>query len=202
MWRRTVLASIAVCVAGGAALGIGTDGFRAITTEQARRLSIARNPRQVPEAVLEDQDGHTFSLAQFRGAPVAVEFIYTRCQSLCALLSAGMRRFNAERSGPLAKVNLVSISFDVDGDSTPRLLEYAVHYGARAGRWRIARVRSANELQGLLRAFGIVVIPDGAGGFQHNAAVHVLNAQGRLARVLDADALPADLARASEAIWR
>jgi len=202
MWRRTVLASIAVCVAGGAALCIGTDGFRALTTEQARRLSIARDPRTIPDAMLEDQDGHAFTLAQLRGAPVAVEFIYTRCQSLCTLLSAGMQRFNTERSGPLANVNLVSISFDVDGDSTPRLMEYATHYGAGGGSWRIARVRDPRDLPELLRAFGIVVIPDGAGGFQHNAAVHVLDAEGRLARVLDADASPADLARASATTWR
>ena len=200
MWRRTVLASVAVCVVGGAALCIGTDGFRALTSERARRVSIARNPRVVPDAMLEDQNGRVFSLAQLRGAPVAVEFIYTRCQSLCALLSAGMRQFNADPS--LADLSLVSISFDVDGDSTPRLQEYAGHYGADGGRWRIARVRDPRELPKLLGAFGVVVIPDGAGGFQHNAAVHLLDAEGRLARVLDADASPSDLRRASEGTWR
>jgi protein SCO1/2 len=99
-------------------------------------------------------------------------------------------------------VKLVSISFDPVGDSTQRLMEYATHYGADGEAWRLARPRDARELQSLLRAFGVVVIPDGAGGFQHNAAVHLLNADGRLARVLDADATPDDLARASGAPWR
>ena len=90
-----------------------------------------------------------------------------------------MRRFNADPS--LGGVNLVSISFDVAGDSTSRLREYAAHYGAETGRWRIARLRNASDLRALLRAFGIVVIPDGVGGFQHNAAIHLLNTEGRLA---------------------
>ena len=197
MWRRTTFASLAVCLAGGAAFWHGTDGLSALTSEQARRLSIASSPRQVPDVALEDQDGREFTLAQFQGTPVAVEFIYTRCQTLCALLSAGMRRFSAEQRSFTrgSRVQLVSISFDPVADSTQRLREYASHYGADGDTWRLARVRDARDLDILLRTFGVVVIPDGAGGFQHNAAVHLLNTEGRLARVLDADATPPDLAR-------
>jgi protein SCO1/2 len=61
-------------------------------------------------------------------------------------------------------------------------------------------VRDPGDLGALLQAFGIVVIRDAGGAFQHNAAVHVLDAQGRLARVLDIDAAPADVARAVAAV--
>jgi len=204
MWFRTVVASLAVCTVGGVASWHATDGLRALTSEQARRLSIARSPRPVPDVLLEDHDGNEFRLADLHGAPVAVEFIYTQCQTLCALLSAGMRQFSAVQrsSGDVeGRVHLVSISFDAEGDSTPRLREYASHYGAARDTWRIARVRDPRDLGPLLEAFGIVVIPDGAGGFQHNAAVHLLGTDGRLARVLDADATPADLARAVTTPW-
>jgi len=204
MWFRTVVASLAVCTVGGVASWHATDGLRALTSEQARRLSIARSPRPVPDVLLEDHDGNEFRLVDLHGAPVAVEFIYTQCQTLCALLSAGMRQFSAVQrsSGDVeGRVHLVSISFDAEGDSTPRLREYASHYGAARDTWRIARVRDPRDLGPLLEAFGIVVIPDGAGGFQHNAAVHLLGTDGRLARVLDADATPADLARAVTTPW-
>jgi len=205
MWFRTVVASLAVCTAGGVAFWHATDGLRALTSEQARRLSIARSPRPVPDVLLEDHDGNEFRLADLRGAPVAVEFIYTRCQTLCALLSAGMRQFSAAQrssgTGVPGRVQLVSISFDAEGDSTPRLREYASHYGAARDTWRIARVRDPRDLGSLLETFGIVVIPDGAGGFQHNAAIHLLRTDGRLARVLDADATPTDLTRAVTIPW-
>ena len=61
-------------------------------------------------------------------------------------------------------------------------------YSADGRSWRFARVRDARDLAPLLRAFGIIVIPDAGGDFQHNAAVHLLDAEGRLARVLDLDA--------------
>ena len=57
---------------------------------------------------------------------------------------------------------------------------------------------STSELEALLNAFGVVVLPDGAGGFVHNAAIYRVDADGRLTRVYDplaADRTIADLAR-------
>ena len=199
-WRCTAVASLAICAAGGALLSAGTDGFRALTSEQARRNAIAASPRVLPAVALEDQDGHPFTLDGYRGRPVAVDFVYTRCVSVCTLLSAGFQRLDAAgRSRPAdagGSLQLVSISFDPR--DTPELLrEYSRRYHADGRTWRFARVRDPRDLAPLLSAFGIVVIPDGRGDFQHNAAVHVLNANGRLARVLDADAEPRDIMRSA-----
>jgi len=199
-WVRTAAASLVVCAAGGSLLWRGTDGFRALTSEQARRRAIAQAPRVLPVVALEDQDGRPFTLGAYRGRPTAVDFVYTQCQSICPLLSAGFQRLDrAEGSGrPDERLQLVSITFD-PRDTPARLREYASHYQADGSTWRFARVGDTRELAPLLQAFGIVVIPDARGGFQHNAAVHVLDAQGRLARVLDADAPSAEVARAAAA---
>lgn len=190
------MASLLVCAIGGALLWHGTDGLRAVTSEQARRRAIARAPRKLPVVTLEDQDGQPFTLEEYRGRAVAIDFIYTQCQSVCKLLSAGFQRMDrAQRSrGMNDRLQLVSISFDPR--DTPRHLRAAAsHYGTDGGAWRFARVRDVRQLDPLLDAFGIVVIPDGRGDFQHNAAVHLLNRDGRLAAVLDADASPEEVLR-------
>lgn len=43
----------------------------------------------------------------------------------------------------------------------------------------------AGQEQALLRRLGVVVVPDGRGDFEHNAALLVLDAQGRLVRIFD-----------------
>ena len=48
-------------------------------------------------------------------------------------------------------------------------------------------MESAEELDAMLATFGVVVIPDGSGEFQHNGAIHVVDRQGRLVRILDYD---------------
>ena len=56
-----------------------------------------------------------------------------------------------------------------------------------AGWLRLRREASIpeSELAQLLRAYQVVVIADGLGGFEHNAALLVIDAQGRLLRIFD-----------------
>jgi protein SCO1/2 len=196
-WLRTAVTSLVICAAGGALLWRGTDGFRALTSEQARRNAIAKHPRIIPAVPLEDQNGQPFTLSVYRGRPLAVDFIYTQCMSVCTLLSAGFQRLDRAEQSTAGddRLQLLSISFDAR-DTPDRLRDYALRYHADGRTWRFARVRDARDLAPLLSTFGIVVIPDGRGDYQHNAAVHVLNADGRLARVLDPDAPPDVVMRA------
>ena len=199
-WIRTGIASLAICVAGGALLWRGTDGFRALTSEAARRRAIEASPRDVPVVELEDQDGRTFSLERYREQPLVVDFVYTTCGSVCPLLSDDFRRLDrAQRSSAPSedgrRLQLVSITFD-SLDTPARLRDYASHYEADGQSWRFARVRNARDLGPMLRAFGVIVISDGRGGFQHNAAVHLLDTRGRLARVLDIGTSPDVVLRA------
>ena len=192
-WLRTAAASVLVCAAGGGLFSTGTNGYRAFTAEQARRLDIAQSPRDIPPVALEDQDGRSFSLADYTGQGLAVNFIYTQCTTVCGLLSSGFQRINS--SGDREAVKLLSISFD-PRDTPAQLREYGSHFHADGHAWRLARVPDSTAMASLLRTFGVVVVPDGKGDFQHNAAVHVVNAEGRLARILDADASPEVVANA------
>ncbi len=99
----------------------------------------------------------------------------------------------ASRSG--ARIDLISISFD-PADNQQDLRRYGERYGAVAARWRIAAPAGARDRAALLRSFGVVVIPDGMGGFTHNDAVYMIDARGRLVRILDPDG-PARLTTAA-----
>ena len=104
-WLRTAIASLAICAIGGALLWGGTAGFRAFTSEQARRRAIAERPRALPVVDLEDQDGRPFTLTAYHGRPIAVDFVYTQCVSVCTILSAGFQRLDrAERYQPATHV--------------------------------------------------------------------------------------------------
>ena len=190
MKLRAALATIAVAAAGVAVLGGLTDGFRAATSEGAWRLAVAERPRPLPDATLVDQSGRAFRLPALRGRPILVEFFYTSCPAICGLLASQFQsvfeRLSTQSEGP--EILLLSVSFDPERDTVPELADYAARIGADRRIWRVARVKDPIELRGLLDAFGVVVLPDGAGGFVHNAAIYLVDARGRLAHVYDADA--------------
>lgn len=187
--KPDVLLAAAVALAGTGVLAVGTDGFRAYTSEAARRAAVLRAPRALPAVELEDQDGRRFRLGDFRGRLLAVEFIYTHCQTLCVALGGAFAQIR-DRLGPQAlgrEVVLLSVSFDPARDDPARLRQHARHLGADGDAWRLARIADPAGLKAMLATFGIVVIPDGAGGFEHNAAIHLVGRDGRLRDIADYD---------------
>lgn len=187
---RSIAAAVVVGCLGLAALWIGTDGLRALTAEAALRLAVERAPRAIPPVLLTDQDGQALRFADYEGRLVLVDFFYSRCTDLCPILNDAMARIGdalpPASLGP--DLVLLSISFDPEFDTTEELRRYARIFDADGVGWRMARVDDADQLRALLKTFGVVVIADGRGGFQHNGAIHLVGRDGRLGRVYGYDA--------------
>ncbi|MGE5517919.1 MAG: SCO family protein [Bacteroidota bacterium] len=176
-----------VLVTGAGLLWWGTDGLRAFSTEGARRLSVEENPRLLPAGPLVDHLGNRIDFPTLAGQRVLVEFIYTRCPTICTTLGESFQQIATALPAGGDPV-LLSISFDPEHDDQTALRQYAERFRADGHIWRIARVEDRRDLEPLLRAFGVVAIPDGFGGFVHNAAIHEVDRGGRLTRLHDYDA--------------
>lgn len=187
--KRGVLLSALAVSLGTWVFWWGTDGFTAFTAETARRVEIMRSPRPLPEVTLEDQDGNIFSLQDYQGKLLAVDFIFTRCTTLCRSMGMIFKQIRDQipQESLGRDFSLISISFDPEHDDPANLKKYGETYGADGKIWRIARVSDKAQLNSLLDAFGIVVIPDEFGGFEHNAALHLVGRDGRLRLISDID---------------
>ncbi len=193
---RTLLASLLILAAGSATLAAATDGFRAFTSEAARRLAVAEQPRPVPAVVLQGSGGEALPLAALRGRWLLVNFFYTRCPTYCSIQGSEFARLQDELADAIAarKAALLSISFDPAHDEPRELAAYLERSRSRGEGWFAARPTDAADLRALKQAFGVTVIADGLGGFEHNAAILVVDPAGRLVSVIDWDA-PEDALR-------
>ncbi len=185
---RTAVATAAVLLAGAGAIFVATDGFAAFTSETARRLAVQRAPVPVPAVTLRDGRGERFQLP-IGGRPMLVEFVYTSCPTLCVALGQSFAAIQdaLEEAGAAPALQLLSVSFDPARDDAAALSAYAAAHGADPRRWRVALPEDEAALRTLLRAMGVVVIPDGEGGYVHNAALYLIDARGRFAAILDPD---------------
>lgn len=186
--RNTLFTFLVLCL-GSAGLWAGTDGLRAFTSEQARRLAVQSTPRPLPHAVLQDQDGRTFDLDEYRGRKLLVDFVYTRCRSICGVLGAGFQRLSHDLPPAPDAPMLLTISFDPQADTPAALKRYAQRYRADPRVWRFARPQDEASLAALLRTFEVVVVADRYGELQHNAALHLVDETGRLTRIFGYDEL-------------
>jgi protein SCO1 len=168
-----------------------THGFQAWTEEDARRLEVAQAPVPAPDVRVQGPHGRTGDLrallADGRDVTV-VEFIYTRCETLClaggAVFQQMQQALRARSLDGEPGVRLLSISFDPARDGPAELAAYARRMRADARWWKFVAVPAADR-QRLLDAFRVVVVPSGPGDFEHNAALLVVDRHGRLLRIFD-----------------
>ncbi len=92
---------------------------------------------EVPAFKLTDERGYEFTEEALRGHPTIVDFVFTRCDSICPVVSGRMQRLQ-EKTGDrkASAIKLLSISIDPEYDTPPRLAEYAKRYDADVTRWR------------------------------------------------------------------
>ena len=190
---RTAVLSLLLALCGYAAADWLTHGFQVWTDEGARRLEVALQPVDAPRVAVEGPGVAAPDLpallAQGGGVTIA-DFIYTRCQSVCLSLGSSFQQLQAalqaDRAADApAAARLLSISFDGARDDPVALRDYARRLNADPALWRFVRVPRAAQQQALLDRLGVVVVPDGRGDYEHNAALLVFDTQGRMVRVFD-----------------
>ncbi len=193
---RTALACALVLLLGYGAARWMTHDFQVFTDEGARRLEVALRPVPVPTVTVHGPGIAPVELpallAEGGGVTVA-DFFYANCRTVCLALGNRFqqmqRALEADDAAPgRAPVRLLSISFDGARDDPAALDAYARQLmRANPALWRFASVPDPREQVRLMRALGVVAIPDGWGEFEHNAALLVFDARGRMVRVFDLD---------------
>jgi len=91
----------------------------------------------VPAFSLVDEAGERFTEEALRDHPTIVNFVFTRCDTICPVLSSKtqlLQEKTSDRKGVVIK--LLTISVDPEYDTPARLTEYAARYKAKISRWR------------------------------------------------------------------
>lgn len=83
-----------------------------------------------------DERGQPFTEDAFRGNVTLVNFIFTRCDTICPVTSMKMARLQEKTFDARAHIKLASFSVDPGYDTPARLAEFAQRYKADPERWR------------------------------------------------------------------
>jgi len=107
----------------------------------------------VPDVVLINQNGDKvrFKALLESGDPVAIDFIYATCTTICPILSAGYANLQRKLGSKTQKVHLVSITIDPENDTPAILKEYLAKYSAKPG-WDFL-TGSRRDIERVMTAF-------------------------------------------------
>lgn len=97
--------------------------------------SVSAAQYEVPDVTLLDTSGNAIALREVldSGQPVALNFIFTTCTTICPVMTATFSQMRRELGDAADQVLLVSISIDPEYDRPAVLGEYASMFGADAG---------------------------------------------------------------------
>lgn len=163
-WPLAVLLGLALVAAGPAGLPAAE-----LPTDSVHRL----------DALLTDQDGRDFRLADLRGKPVLVAMFYTSCKYICPLIVDSMRGIDhalddAGRQG----LRVLLVSMDPARDTPQALRAVVDQRGLDTARWTLARTE-ADQVRRLAAVLGVRFRALADGEFNHTSSIILLDREGR-----------------------
>jgi protein SCO1 len=142
----------------------------------------------VPDTKFLDQDGKARHFGGFKGTPVVVTFIYTRCPlpTFCPLMDRHFATLQKSlKTDPALKnVHLVTVSFDPTTDTPAVLKKHAKSLEADPARWTFL-TGDRDDVDQFASRFGVSVgrALNDARDITHNLRTAIVDADGKLAKV-------------------
>ncbi len=151
---------------------------------------------------LQNQDGRVVTVDDLRGAPVALSFIYTRCENerKCPLVARTMAALQTEldRANVVPRPRLALITYDPEYDTPKHLKDFGEEHGLRFTDAVMLLRPEPDRKQRLFEELNVRVNFNDRGVNLHGVQLILLDKEGRAARahhtlVWDNDVVLADL---------
>jgi protein SCO1/2 len=184
---------LGVSTAGGQNVTGGAQGAgAALDPDRALKTSQAAIGKRVGDYAFLDRESRQVRLADYRGKPLVVSFVYTGCFSVCPTTTAQVAKAIREARKTLGTgaFRVVTIGFNLPYDSPEAMRDFARRYGIDDPSWEFLSPFEP-QLGALVADLGFEYVRT-AGGFDHLTQLTILDAEGKVFRQVYGDefALP------------
>jgi len=181
MWRSLSLAAL-LC-----------SSAQAFDAKLALRESQAAIGREVTDHRFVDGAGKRVQLAELRGKPLVVQFVYTGCFQVCPTSTQALAAAvaQAERTLGPGTFRVATIGFNLPADSPEAMRDFGRKFGLASPHWLFLSP-DPKTLPALVADFGFRYEPTAA-GFDHLLQATIVDGQGRIYRQLYGDDFDAPL---------
>ena len=140
----------------------------------------------MPVFSLTNQNGERISLDTFRGQPLVLTFVFTRCPvpNFCPRMSNNFDELQTSiktASGSLGKTRLLSVTLDPNYDTPKVLSDYAAFHHADPKIWSFA-TGGEEEIDSLTRVFSVYRQNEG-GTISHGLVTALIDKHGKVAKL-------------------
>jgi protein SCO1 len=194
--RRCCPERVRALVALVAVIGVIAPAV-ALEFEVAMKQSETAIGRAVDDYPLTNADGTRIRMADFRGKPLLVSFMYTGCSQICPTTTKFLDQAVQQANRTLGSdaFNVASIGFNLPFDNPAAMRHFARQQGIDRAQWTFLSP-DPGSVERLAGNFGFAYEAT-ASGFDHIAQVTIVDANGRIARQIYGNTFDAALLAAS-----
>jgi protein SCO1 len=151
---------------------------------RALDVSQAAIGRPLGDYTLQDRDGRQVRLAEYRGRPLIVSFIYTGCFQVCPTTTKFLGRAveEAQRALGTDAFRVITVGFNLPQDTPTAMRAFQLRQGITAANWEFL-AGDRTTIDGLARDTGFLWTPTAA-GFDHLTQATIVDRDGRVFRQL------------------
>ncbi len=168
---------------------VGTAPLPDNTNSVAMMDGILEVGDTLPDAALIDQQDQRRSLSEWKGTPLLLTFIYTRCPlpNFCPAMNrnfASIQKSLAADPALAGRLKLISVSFDPEHDTPAVLAQFAKTFQADPAVWTWLTGDQVTTDR-LAAKFGVSVIRGDASPTDvvHNLRTTLIDADGRIVKI-------------------
>lgn len=204
MFNRSILIVLVIALAAGLGLVASQRWFGSPGDAPGPELETVRlfpQARELPPFALQQSDGTQLVPGELHGHWTLVFLGFTHCPDVCPTTLADLARAQTawEALPEARRPRVLFVSVDPERDSPDRIGEYAAFFH----RDTLAATADVPALEAFARSLSLVFMkvpgpdgaPDDAYTIDHSAALAVLDAEGRMAGVVQGPLEPAAIAR-------
>jgi protein SCO1/2 len=161
------------------------------TTPPASLQATDLGKQPAPNFRLSDQEGKQISLAQFKGKPVVLTFLYTHCPDVCPLTAEHLHSTLLKMGSDAQKVGILAVSTDPKRDDQAAALKFTDEHNMR-NYWHFL-IGTHEQLSSVWSAYSVYAQQQQT-TVNHSFAVYVIDKQGNSRAFIGQDFKPDDLA--------
>jgi protein SCO1/2 len=147
----------------------------------------ALDNRPAPNFQLTDQQGRSISLAQFKGKPVVLTFLYTHCPDVCPLTAERLHATMQKLGNQAQDVGVLAVSTDPKRDTAQEALKFSQAHNMQ-DYWHFL-IGKQQVLSPIWSEYSIYAQQQQE-QVNHTMAVYVIDKQGRERIFLSNDFTP------------
>jgi protein SCO1/2 len=182
------IAGLVLYLVAGALFAQALPSGTPLEPRKALEVSQAALGRPLGDYTLQDRNGRQVRLADYRGAPLVVSFVYTGCFQVCPATTKflGDAVAQAQRALGADAFRVVTVGFNLPFDTPAAMREFQARQGITTANWEFLAGDRAT-IDGLARDTGFVWTPTAA-GFDHLTQATIVDGNGRVFRQIYGEA--------------